>query len=175
MLNELLRARDLPALQPREKMLEILQREIYGVMPEAPESVSFVVEENVIPRYCASKAAIHHVSATSVIRGKSFTFPFTAVLPTDGRQHPFFIHINFRDSVPDRYMPTEELIDNGFAELLSVTRMCRRTTEISRTGLPEFCSRTGSAKTMIRARSRFGHGRRSVCLTGRSKERTCSI
>ena len=117
MLNELLRARDLPALQPREKMLEILQREIYGVMPEAPESVSFVVEENVIPRYCASKAAIHHVSATSVIRGKSFTFPFTAVLPTDGRQHPFFIHINFRDSVPDRYMPTEELIDNGFAVL----------------------------------------------------------
>ncbi|MBQ2859273.1 MAG: hypothetical protein IJE82_02830, partial [Alphaproteobacteria bacterium] len=35
----------------------------------------------------------------------------------DNEIHPFFVHVNFRDLNPDRYMPTEELIDNGFAVL----------------------------------------------------------
>lgn len=109
--------RDLPALQSRDAMLRILQNEIYGMMPEAPESISFAVEEDVIPRFCAGKAQLNHVTATCVLRGKTFSFPFSAVLPSDGEKHPFFIHINFRDSVPDRYMPTEELVDNGFAVL----------------------------------------------------------
>ena len=30
---------------------------------------------------------------------------------------PCFIHINFRDLVPDRYMPSEELVDAGYAVL----------------------------------------------------------
>lgn len=38
-------------------------------------------------------------------------------MPTAEGAHPFFVHINFRSDVPDRYMPTEELIDNGFAVL----------------------------------------------------------
>lgn len=117
MLNELLKERNIPALLPKEEALEILQREEYGFLPDKPTDISFAVEENLIPRFCTGNAELHRVTASCTVRGKPFSFPFSAVLPTDGQRHPFFIHINFRDAVPDRYMPTEELIDNGFAVL----------------------------------------------------------
>ena len=117
MLNELLAARHLPPLQTRDEMLSILQKEIYGTMPEAPDTISFSFEEDLIPRFCAGKANLNRITVSCTLRGKAFSFPFSAVLPTDGNVHPFFIHINFRDCVPDRYMPTEELVDNGFAVL----------------------------------------------------------
>ena len=117
MLNELLKERNIPALLPKEEALEILQREEYGFLPENPTDISFAVKENLIPRFCTGNAELHRVTVSCTVRGKAFSFPFSAVLPTDGQRHPFFIHINFRDAVPDRYMPTEELIDNGFAVL----------------------------------------------------------
>lgn len=52
-----------------------------------------------------------------MVNGKDFAFPVYLAAPTAEGAHPFFVHINFRSDVPDRYMPTEELIDNGFAVL----------------------------------------------------------
>lgn len=115
MINELLSKRNLPELLTREEMLEILQREEYGYLPEKPESISFQVEEDVIPKFCAGNAVCNKITANCIINGKEFSFPFYATLPTEGKNYPFFIHINFRPDNPDRYMPTEEIIDNGFA------------------------------------------------------------
>ncbi len=117
MLTEMLSARNVPALLPQDQRIETLQREEYGFLPEKPSALSFAVEEDVIPRFCGGNAQLHRVTVSCTVRGKAFSFPFSAVLPSDGRAHPFFIHINFRDAVPDRYMPTEELVDNGFAVL----------------------------------------------------------
>lgn len=116
MLNQLL-ARHVPALLPREKMLEILQREEYGFLPPAPESLVFSAPQEHIPSFCAGKATCCRVVASGQLNGREFAFPFYVTLPTDGKKHPFFLHINFRDDNPDRYQPTEELIDNGFALL----------------------------------------------------------
>ena len=117
MLNELLQERNVPKLLSKEEALEALQQGEYGFLPQAPSALSFAAEENIIPRFCAGNAELHRITVSCTVRGKPFSFPFSAVLPTDGQRHPFFIHINFRDAVPDRYMPTEELIDNGFAVL----------------------------------------------------------
>ncbi len=117
MINELLTKRNLPELLTREEMVEILQREEYGYLPEKPESVTFHVEEDVIPKFCAGNAVCNKVTAKCVVKGKEFSFPFYATLPTEKGKYPFFIHINFRPDNPDRYMPTEEIIDNGFAVL----------------------------------------------------------
>lgn len=117
MLSELLSERNVPALVPKKDVLTVLQREEYGFLPEKPENLTFAVEEDTIPRFCAGFANLDRVTVSFTLRGKPFRFPFSAVLPTDGKRHPFFIHINFRPDVPDRYMPTEELIDNGFAVL----------------------------------------------------------
>lgn len=117
MYRELLEKKNLPALLPREQMLKILQAEVYGALPQKPETLIFEDEGKVIPHFCAGKAVCRRITAKGLLEGKEFSFPFYATLPTDGKRHPFFIHINFRPDVPDRYMPSEELIDEGFAVL----------------------------------------------------------
>lgn len=116
MLDQILEARKLPPLCSKEEMLDILFREEYGYMPPGPEKVSWE-EYKVINNFCAGKATLKKVEITSVVNGKNFTFPVYVTMPTGGDKYPFFVHINFRDNVPDRYMPTEELVDNGFAVL----------------------------------------------------------
>lgn len=115
MLKQLLAARNLPPLQSREAMLETLQTQIYGRIPPVPEALTFRVEKNIIPNFCAGKAELSKVEASFTVNGRSASFPFFTALPTDGKKHPFFVLMNFRDAIPDRYLPTEELIDNGFA------------------------------------------------------------
>lgn len=117
MLSEMLKERNVPELLSREEMLDIVQAQLFGYLPPKPEKISFETEENIIPKFCAGKAVCHKVTVNAVINGKEFSFPFLATLPTDEEKHPFFVHINFRDLNPDRYMPTEELVDNGFAVL----------------------------------------------------------
>lgn len=118
MLQQELKSRNLPELKSREEMIEILQNEIYGKKLPDPEKLEFIKEEEpMVPRFCANKASIHKVIAKGVLNGKEFSFPFYEVLPNDNEKHPFFIHVNFRDANPDRYQPTEEIIDNGFAVL----------------------------------------------------------
>jgi hypothetical protein len=39
------------------------------------------------------------------------------VIPKKNRPVPAFVHINFRPDVPDKYQPTEEIIDAGYAVL----------------------------------------------------------
>ena len=111
-----LRELNLPELKTREEMLAVMQREVYGILPPAPDRVRFAVMEH-NPNFCAGKASHSRIAAVCTVGNQEFSFPFQAVLPTDGKQHPFFIHINFRPDNPDRYQPTEEIIDNGFAVL----------------------------------------------------------
>lgn len=105
----------LPELLPREQMLRIMLEQVYGYLPPKPDSIRFEVRKRHIPNFCAGNATCDKVIAICQINGNVFTFPFYATIPTDDKRHPFFIHINFRDSVPDRYEPSEELVDNGFA------------------------------------------------------------
>lgn len=117
MIKTELEKRNLPPLKSREEMLSIILKEEYGNMPPLPESISFETEEGVIPNFCAGNAYCCRVTVKCVVNGKDFSFPFLATFPADDKKHPFFIHMNFRPENPDRYMPTEELVDNGFAVL----------------------------------------------------------
>ena len=113
MINKLLADRSLPPVKEPSEMLEIMLREVYGYLPDPPEKLTFEVMHS--QKTCAGKATLKNMVAHCLVKGKEFSFPFTAVIPTNSKKVPFFVHINFRSDVPDRYMPTEELIDNGFA------------------------------------------------------------
>ena len=117
MLKEMLKERNVPLLKSREEMLKLVYTDLFGFMPPKPTEISFEVEESIIPKFCAGKAVCNRVTVNCIVNGKEFSFPFLATLPTDNKKHPFFIHVNFRPDNPDRYMPTEELVDNGFAVL----------------------------------------------------------
>lgn len=101
-------------------MLDILQREEYGYMPPKPDNVFFSVaytekQFRMTSNFCAGKATYKRIMITTEFEGKSYSFPVSVVIPSNKGPHPFFIHINFRPNIPDIYMPTEEIVDNGFA------------------------------------------------------------
>lgn len=99
----------------RPLVAKIMQESEYGYMPDAPEKMSVNIIEDDKIRYCAGKASFMQLEITCTLNGEDFTFPVTYVYPNKGDKFKTFVHINFRPDVPDKYMPTEEIIDNGFA------------------------------------------------------------
>ena len=111
MLKDILKEREVPPLVEKAKMLELLLGNEYGYMPPLPDEMSFGEPIKCVRCYCAGRAVLNRVEITSRVGEKSFTFPVYASLPTKPGKYPFFVMINFRDCVPDIYLPAEELID----------------------------------------------------------------
>ena len=101
----------------KAEMVELLLHEEYGYLPKAPLSVRYeVVEED--KRFCAGKAILQKWRVICETEQGSFAFPVAYTMPTKlPKPMPCFIHINFRDLIPDRYQPSEELVDAGVAIL----------------------------------------------------------
>ena len=128
MLDKIIEERKIPQVwdgkeswdKRREEIKELLMREEYGIVPPDPTDLTFeVLDEhpNKINTFCAGRASIRKMLCKGKVYGREFSFPFFCVLPIGKTNVPFFIHINFRDDNPDRYQPTEEITDNGFAVL----------------------------------------------------------
>ena len=98
----------------REEIKEILQREEYGFMPKEHDILTWE-EEPVTYIFCAGRAEHKKVILTAYFGEDSFSFPIYVSIPKKEGKVPFFVHINFRDNVPDRYLPIEEICDRGFA------------------------------------------------------------
>ena len=98
----------------RPLVLKAMLESEYGYIPDAPEKVEARSFEN-DPRFCAGKAIYNKFDLVCTVDGKEFSFPVVYVYPANGGNFKTFVHINFRPDVPDKYMPTEEIIDNGFA------------------------------------------------------------
>ena len=93
-----------------EKLTRLLEEE-YGFLPPKPETLQFEETENFIPNFCAGKAISKKTQIISKWGKKEFSFPCYVSIPKKEGKHPFFVCINFRDNVPDRYIPVEEIID----------------------------------------------------------------
>lgn len=97
----------------REEILDILRREIYGYAPEAPKEVmGLVVERN--ETAFANKAVQEQIFIEFDTPKGKYSFPITLLLPKRVESAPMFLLLNFRPDVPDRYLPAEEIIDNGY-------------------------------------------------------------
>ncbi len=123
MVNERLRNITPPAFpfgntmeETKQNMLGVLLSEEYGYLPNRETSLSWEVKEEQ-SNYAAGKATLFHMVMHAEFPTGTFSFPFRAVIPNKKEQIPFFVHINFRPDVPDRYQPTEEIVDNGYAVL----------------------------------------------------------
>lgn len=145
MLNQMLAERNIPPLKDRAQMLAILQEQVYGFLPPAPEKTVF---ENTGPiiNDLAGKARCEKIIAHCRVNGLPYSFPFYATIPEDGKKHPFFVHINFRPEVFDRYMPTEELVDNGYAVLSFGYEDVTPDNDSFRKGLPRVLMADGKRK-----------------------------
>ena len=102
--------------RPKADLLEVLFREVYGAPLPPPIRVSATVEAHRDGHF-AGKGNYKKLSLCCEAPFGTFTFPVYSVIPTSEGKHPAFVHINFRDAIPDSYQPTEELLDAGFATL----------------------------------------------------------
>ena len=98
----------------REELKYALQEYVYGYIPKKPEhmNVELISEDN---KFCAGKAPLKTLKFTVTINGEQCSFIVKSVVPKSEEKLPAFIHINFRSDVPDKYQPSEEIADNGFA------------------------------------------------------------
>ena len=98
----------------RAELRELLCEHEYGIIPPRPDHFSVAVT-NTDKTFCAGKADLLTLKLTVEIGEASFSFPVYSVIPNRKGKHPAFLHINFRPDVPDRYMPSEEIVDRGYA------------------------------------------------------------
>ena len=98
----------------RKEIKELLLEYVYGTMPPKPEhfKVELISCDN---SFCAGKAPHSKMKITVTVAGEDFSFPVSCVVPKDKKNVPAFVLINFRDDVPDKYLPSEEIADRGYA------------------------------------------------------------
>lgn len=107
----------MPDGMSKKEIVELLLKEEYGYLPEKPVSITATVEETV-DNFSAGKAEHKKIRLTCALDRGEFSFPVYYSCPIDREKPiPCFVHINFRDLVPDIYQPTEEIIDAGYAVL----------------------------------------------------------
>ncbi len=117
MKQNLLKRLPSPKGMERTEILNLLLSEEYGFLPDPPESMT-VDTESEENTFCAGKAVLKKLKMNCKTRHGIFSFPFSLMYPSNTEKPvPCFILINFRDLVPDRYFPAEEILDNGFAAL----------------------------------------------------------
>ena len=101
-------------LRRREEMKKLLSEHEYGYIPAKPDHLRVEVV-SADAKFCAGKASLTKLSFTVTIGECEFSFPVNAVIPKSDKKCPAFVFPNFRPDVPDRYLPSEEIVDRGYA------------------------------------------------------------
>ncbi len=112
MLKSELKRRELPPLKSREEMKKIMQREVYGFLPQ-PECYSVSASEPVIleRRYCRGKVHHSYVDLTITLPGGSHTFRVDRMLHVDGKRRPMLLLCNTHPMESSQYFAREELAE----------------------------------------------------------------
>ena len=100
--------------EKREELKQLFLREEYGYYPEKI-TPSVRVEKYHIG--FAGKAEWENVYFTFENGGKSHTIKTSLILPKGKKNVPLFLSVNFDREIPNKYLPTEEIIDTGFGIL----------------------------------------------------------
>lgn len=102
-------------IERRKEIARLLCSEEYGFPPPAPlELTTETINEE--KTFCAGTVTLSKVLLKLKMEQGEFSFPVYCSVPNNrSKRLPAFIHICFRENIPDRYMPVEEICDNGFA------------------------------------------------------------
>lgn len=95
----------------RKELINALAEGEYGFSPKAPEVSADVECDH--DSCCSGHAVLEHIKISFDTPKGNFSFPVTFFVPE--KKSPLILHINFRPDAYDKYSPSEEIIDNGFA------------------------------------------------------------
>ncbi|MBQ4574520.1 MAG: hypothetical protein IJA85_04910 [Clostridia bacterium] len=109
LLKTELEKRGIPPLRSREEMKEIMQREVYGYLPDVPYTMSVDEPKTVEARMMCGTVEFSYVNMTITAGGKSHTFRVDRLLHTDGKKRPLILHNNFHPMSASVYFAVEEM------------------------------------------------------------------
>lgn len=104
-----LERRALPPLRSRGEMQEILQREIYGYLPDVACTLTTESEQVDEARYACGTVVRSHVMLRVTVGTQSHAFRVDRLLHTDGRKRPLILLNNFQPMEASSYFPVEEM------------------------------------------------------------------
>lgn len=96
------------------KIKKLLEERQFGQMPRRPDHMSVEVTST-YDVFAAGKAESKQLKFNFEMDGKSFSFPAMSVIPKNRTNCPAFVFIDFFGGEANRYMPTEEIVERGFA------------------------------------------------------------
>jgi hypothetical protein len=108
-LNDELVKRHLPALLSRQEMVEIMQREVYGYLPQREYKISVSEPTNLELRFSCGEVIHSFVTLTIEVGGGSHSFRVDRLLHTDGKRRPLVLLNNFHPMSESQYFPREEM------------------------------------------------------------------
>ena len=112
MLQAELKKRELPSLQSREKMMDILQSEVYGYLPSAAYTIAVDEATKVEARFACGNVTHSYVNLSIHLENGKHTFRVDQLLHNDGKKRPLILLNNFHPSASSPYFPMEELSES---------------------------------------------------------------
>ena len=101
-------------LKKQDKIRKLLAQRQYGEIPGKPEHM-YVQSGEPFNTFAAGKATRTNHVLKFEMDGKSFSFPMMSVIPNGKKNCPAFVFIAFEGGEANKYMPTEEIVERGFA------------------------------------------------------------
>jgi len=122
MLNKILQERNTEPLKTREEMLEILEREEYGYLPQKPDSISFSEDEEYQIYWHESHSLrltdSKKVNVLCKFGEKEFSFPLYVSIPKNSNSPcPLIVNLSHRKDLADFLFPSELVARQGFARV----------------------------------------------------------
>lgn len=98
----------------RLEILKILSEEVYGRRPDDPKAL-YAMTTKLEENQCAGKVREEHLILSSSLEDSVFSFPIKFFLPKSISKPMTIVYISFDSDGPSRYLPIEEITDEGFA------------------------------------------------------------
>lgn len=98
----------------QEKIKKLLQEREYGCVPPRPDHMHVEVTSE-HERFACGIAVRKHLEFTFEVGEKKFSFPAVSVVPKKAEKCPAFVFIAFEGGDANTYMPTEEIVERGYA------------------------------------------------------------
>lgn len=124
-VEKLLKDRNIPSLldgintpeafeKRQDEIRELLSEKQYGVIPPKPDHMHVEVISS-LGNFACGKAVLNRLKFTFEIGSERFSFPAISAIPKNKTKVPAFVHIGFDKGDAGKYMPTEEIVERGFA------------------------------------------------------------
>ena len=98
----------------REELKDILQKEVYGYLPPAPDHLSVELDGEEGAHFLAGFGICRKLIFHCEIGGEDATFPVTQIMPKGEGKFPVFVCVNFGTDIVHKYLPLEEIVQRGY-------------------------------------------------------------